>query len=112
MITPVYKKQCLIFSQLIEDFCNHNKISVGFLNALKYQSTDMIGPFWNYLYKAPKLYLANSKTFLNYRKQLDIDFKNELLTDEEVFYFQQLSYKNKKIEEMLRQVLRFDYIIK
>ena len=106
----LYEKRINEFINYLQSFCNNHKIPFKLYNALLYKSFNSVGPFWQYLYSAPKLYLANSMTFLNYRRTLDDDFKNELLTDSEIFYFQTLAQEDKDINILLRKKLDYDYI--
>jgi len=105
-----YRKRLKDFHVTIEDFCQEEGIPCTINNALHYKANMGVGRFWKHLYVAPKLYLANSRAFLNYRNTLDPDFKNEIIDTEEIFSFQQEALKNLYLQKELQKIMKNDFI--
>jgi hypothetical protein len=110
VITRYYTKRIKNFNMTINTFCKEKGIPSSLNNALTYKANMGIGCFWKNLYVAPKIYLANSKSFLAYRESLDIDFQNDIITNDEIFALQQETIKNKHIKEQLKKVMKYDFI--
>ena len=107
--TKYYKDKINDFNFIIENFCNTEKIPVSFNNALRFRSKTGVGPFWYNLYKAPKVYLASSRSFYSYRQTLDNDFKNELLTDDEIYKIRSEIVKDRSLNDELKKIMCNDY---
>ena len=105
-----YRKRCQAFNKQIDSFCNKAGITSNLNNALSYRASQGIGKFWGELYLAPKLYLANSRTFLNYRLTLDNDFANDVMNIDEIFKFQQEAVKDLQLHIELKNIMKNDYI--
>lgn len=105
-----YKRKIQKFNSIISDFCEEENIPNSFNNALHYKSNKGIGKFWKNLYLAPKLFLANSKAFLNYRETLDNDFANEIMNTDEIFKFQQEAVKSSELHKELKKIMKIDFI--
>jgi len=105
-----YKERCKNFINTVNEFCQIEQIPCNINNALMYKSNIGVGPFWKHLYKAPKMYLAHSKSFLNYRRTLDPDFANDILDDEEIFKFQNEALRDPDLYLELKKTMKHDFI--
>jgi len=105
-----YQARFRKFKEIIQHFCDDNNIEECFNEAIYYNNKTGVGPFFYKLFKAPKMYLANSRTFLRYRRTLDKDFQNEIITDDEIKYFQSEILKNKKLQQEVKKIMKNDFI--
>lgn len=105
-----YAKRIKQFRTVIDEFCSEKGISSSMTNALTYRAHMGIGEFWARLYTAPKMYLANSRTYLNYRETLDPDFRDEILSTEEIFKLQQDVILNHALYSVLQELMYGDLI--
>ena len=74
------------FYSLMRQYCTENNIKYdmnSFLNHKK-ESQQYVSSTYKYLWRAPKEFLANSRSFMKYRSTLDSDFKEDLLSDQKL----------------------------
>lgn len=107
----VYKRLINKFYKRVEEFCKINEIPNSLNNLLLYKSKVCVGPGWNTMYSAPTILLAVSKSFLTYRNTLDPDFKEELITDSDIYQIQNKIQKSPMLLKWLRKKIKNDCIL-
>jgi len=84
VITRIYMAKTRKAINYMNKFCKENKIENNFNTFLFYEFSGFCSPAYYYLHFFPKLYLANSRSYRKYHKQLDKDFQDDILPTNEI----------------------------
>jgi hypothetical protein len=106
-----YRKKIKDFLKIVKDFCDDNNINYTFKDFLFYNKNEFCSPAYYHLHLAPKIFLVNSKTYMNYHNSLDVDFKQDILTEEDIRKNKILLKSNDRILNMLRTYQKNDSIL-
>lgn len=84
IILIYYRKKIKEFLKMVEEFCVRNGLENSIKNFLDFQWNGFYSPAYNYLLKAPKIYILNSKKIWEYYQKLDPDFQQDLIPKDEI----------------------------
>jgi len=111
MIIKYYNKKINDFVKLAKQYCKENDIEYSFKDFLNHKKNDICSPAYYYLHLCPSLFLANSKSFMEYYHTLDDDFRNDIITRTQIKEDLILLKRHKPLLRMIKKKLGEDSIL-
>lgn len=109
--THLSKRQINTFVLKMDKYCEKNNLPKKFNCFLNHKEDgDYISKTYVHLFDAPKVLLANSLSFLEYYNNLDIDFKTDIISSQEIYDMQMYALHNPSLREFLFKILKDDCI--
>ena len=105
-----YRKNIVKFRNQMVKFCNDKELTPTFKNFLYFDSDGYVPATYPFLIGAPKVYLANSKSFQDYFDKLDKDFQQDIYTKDELKNFRNTIRENDELRKYLKSIMRKDSI--
>ena len=111
MINRFYARDIRQFLKEKNDYCSENNIENDMRSFLFYNKGDICSPAYYFLHTCPRIFLANSKAFLDYHSTLDIDFQEDILKTTEIKKYKRMLKGNIKLLEFIKKIQKQDSIL-
>jgi hypothetical protein len=110
-INTIYKRQINNFYKKMGKYCRKEKIENDFSKFLFYKWNGINGTTYAYLFLLPKVYLVNSKSFMDYYNKLHKDFQDDILDRKEIKNIKKELKKNTELQQFLKKIMDKDSIL-
>jgi hypothetical protein len=99
------------FQTLMENTCKRFNINSDFNSFINYGFNGFCSETYKYLFLLPKSYLCNSKVFIKYWHKLDQDFREDLMTYDEIKELRKDIKSDKQYLAYLKKVMGSDSLL-
>lgn len=99
---------CYKFHKFVMGYCEKNGIQNSFEAFLWFKFNGIISSTYRFLYKAPLHYVSNSKAFRRFYNTIDLDFRKDIMTIDEMTNIQKYIQQSVPLVRALKRIMKED----